>query len=357
MRILLLHTVRRIILIFLIVVIWGCITPAVKSSVEKDFPVLAEKYRTQAMEYEKSGELRKALQSWEIVSNLIPADGEAAKKTADIKEQILDIADQHFKKGLSFYKNNSIQAARKEFLRALFYNPDHKEALYYVKQKLTGEDCILYEVKKGDTLREIAKKKYNDSQKDFLIAYFNDIGKDAKLEPNTILKLPVLEFTPTKKAVYTGEMAGDNREMAVDVKQMLSKAQVYYRAKNYKEIVSLTEKILEYDPANKNAHNLSNASYYQMGKILSQGKKYQEALEMFNHVEAGYKDIKESIAFVKKQLADTHYINGIKYFTDEELDKAIKEWEITLTLDPHHPKAKKDIENARNLLKKLKEIE
>jgi tetratricopeptide (TPR) repeat protein len=355
--ILLLHAIRQIGLIFLIVIIWGCTAPAVKAPVEKDFSLLAEKYRTKAVEYEKSGELRRALQSWEIVGNLIPADAEAAKKTSDIKQQILDIADRHFKQGLSYYKSNSIQAARKEFLLALIHNPDHKEALYYVKQKLTGEDYILYEVRKGDTLREIAKKKYNDPRKDFLIAYFNDTGKDAKLEPNTTLKLPVLEFTPTKKAVYTGEISSDNREMAVDVKQMISKANGYYKAKNYKETASLTAKILEYDPANKEARNLNNASYYQMGKILSQKKDYQEALAMFNHVDAGYKDVRESIAVAKKHLADTHYIKGVKYFTDEELDKAIKEWEITLTLDPHHPKAKKDIENARNLLKKLKEIE
>jgi tetratricopeptide (TPR) repeat protein len=62
------------------------------------------------------------------------------------------------------------------------------------------------------------------------------------------------------------------------------------------------------------------------------------------------------VAFTKKQLAGEHYLRGVKYFTDEELDKAIKEWETTLTLDPNHPKAKKDIENARALLQKLKEI-
>ncbi len=59
---------------------------------------------------------------------------------------------------------------------------------------------------------------------------------------------------------------------------------------------------------------------------------------------------------MKKQLANSHYIKGVKYFTDEELDKAIKEWEETLDLDPNHPKAKKDIENARSLLQRLKEI-
>lgn len=357
MKRVLFRTLWRVSLIFLIVVIFGCAAPPPKPPVEKDpFTLFPERYRARAIEYEKNGELRKALQSWVVVSNFIPTDEEAAKKIADLKERTLNIADQHFKKGVSYYEGNFLQAACKEFLIALRYNPEHEEALYYVKQKMGGEDYTLYEVKKGDTLKEIAKKKYNDSKKDFLIAYFNDLKRDAQLLPKTTLKLPILDLTQPKKAVDTDEMPADATDMLVDIKEMIGKAHVSFEAKNYQETASLSEKILEYDPANRDARNLVNASYYQMGKMLSQEKKYQEAFAMFNHVEPGYKDVKESIVVVKKQLADVHYIKGVKYFTDEELDKAIKEWEITLTLDPHHPKAKKDIENARNLLKRLKEI-
>ncbi len=62
------------------------------------------------------------------------------------------------------------------------------------------------------------------------------------------------------------------------------------------------------------------------------------------------------MASAKRQLAEVHYINGIKYFTEEKLDKAIQEWEETLKLNPQHPKAKGDMENAVRLLQKLKEI-
>jgi hypothetical protein len=40
----------------------------------------------------------------------------------------------------------------------------------------------------------------------------------------------------------------------------------------------------------------------------------------------------------------------------DQLEKAIREWEETLALNPNHPKARKDIENAQNLLKKLQEL-
>lgn len=378
MKRLLLRNLCRISLGFLIIVMFGCATPPKKppesimppepkmptAMIEKDpFSIFPEQYKNKAIEYEKGGDLRKALQSWQIVANFTPNDEDLAKKITELKSQIEAKADEHFTKGLSYYQKNSIQEAQREFLLTLSYNPDHQEALDYLKNKLTGENHKLYEVKKGDTLKEVARKTYQDPQKDFLIAYFNDLGRDVKLVPGTTLKIPILELTLAKQTVDAKEMPMDEKEIPMDakerptdVKEMVSKALVSFKAKEYREAALMAEKTLEINPANKDARDLINASYYQMGKALSQEKKYEEALVMFNRVEPGYKDVRESIASTKKHLADAHYIKGVKYFTAEELDKAIKEWEATLTMDPDHPKARKDMENARSLLEKLKQI-
>jgi tetratricopeptide (TPR) repeat protein len=325
--------------------------------IEKDpFSTFLEECRNKAITYEKNGELLKAIRSWEIVTSFIPMDEEVARRITTLKAQIATVADKHFKQGLSFYQKNSMEAARKEFLAALYYNPAHEETLNYLKHKLPGEDYILYRAKGGETLKEIAKKAFNDPNKDFLIAYFNDLKIDSKLAPGNTLRLPVLESSTAKVTRDTKETATDTKEISAEAEQMLSKALAYHKAKNYGEAGSISEKVLEYDPANKQARNLINDSYYQTGKLLIQRKKYQRALDVFNRVDSGYKDIRESIAFAKKQLAGDHYLRGVKYFTDEELDKAIKEWEATLALDPNHPKAKKDIDNARSLLQKLKDI-
>ena len=99
-----------------------------------------------------------------------------------------------------------------------------------------------------------------------------------------------------------------------------------------------------------------NESCYQLGRTLSQRKRYKEALEMLNRVEPKPKEVNELITFVNKQLAESHYLAGVKYFVDEQLEKAIKEWETALVFDPQHPKARGDIENAVDLLQKLKKI-
>ena len=347
----------RITLIILVMLILGCAATPRKPTPEKDpFSVFPERYRQQAMGHEKNGELPRALQSWEIVNAFQPTDEEVAKKIATLRTQIHTLADQHFKKGLSYYQSRSISAAHKEFLLTLYYNPDHPDALSYVKNKLVGEDYTLYEVKAGDTLEEIAKRVYNDQQKDFLIAYFNDLGKDPKLAPKAILRLPLLEAPQTKPPTGPREMPVETEDLSAETKEMMGKAVAYFRVNRFKETLSVTEEILLYDPANKEAHDLMNASYYQIGKMLSQEKKYQEALEQFSHLDPGYRDVTALKASVEKQLAEVHYINGIKYFTEEKLDQAVQEWEKTLRLNPRHPKAKGDMKNVLRLLQKLKEI-
>ena len=379
-----LYNTGRITLVILAMFIFGCAAAPPKPTPDKGpetapfsgfperpetdpFSGFSERYRQQAIEYEKQNDLPKALQCWEIVEAFQPIHEEAIQKTTALRVQIKTLADQHFKKGLSYYQNRSIPEAHKEFLLTLYYNPDHTESLSYLKNKLIEADYISYEVMPGDTLREIAKKIYNDPQKDFLIAYFNDLGKDPKLTPKTTLRLPVLDVPQTQPAPQPREMPMDPKEILGEPKEApkevketkeekMAKAVAYFKANKFKETASITEEILLSDPSNKEARDLTNASYYQMGKALHQGKKYREALEQLSRVDPKYRDVRDRIVSVKRQLAEVHYINGIKYYTQEKLDQAIQEWRETLNLNPQHPKAKGDIENAQRLLQMLKDI-
>jgi len=325
---------------------------------EKDpFSGFPEGYRVKARENQKREDLPNALKDWEVVKSYLPADAEAEEKIVQLNREIPAAADQHFQKGLALLQNHSYASARKEFLFTLYLKPDHAKAIRYLKEKMAGEDSITYEVKKGDTIKAIARKIYGDPEKGFLIAYFNGLKMDRPLEPPLILKMPFLEPAPAKKTSIPPKMAADPvPEIAMQTKEILGKAETTYHQGNYQECAALTEKILEYDPANEETHKLMNASYYQWGKQLSQGGKYNEALKAFRRVDPGYKDVSLQVAHTRKQLAETHYKKGVKFFIEEEVEKAIQEWESTLVLEPNHPKAKKDIESSRNLLKKLEKI-
>jgi tetratricopeptide (TPR) repeat protein len=375
--------------ISLVLVIVGCASappkptpekPSEKSAEKPSLPSSPQRYLDLAMHYEKSGELPRALLCWQVVQTFQPTDGEVAGKIAELKARMLALAEQHFKRGQAYYKSNAVPAARREFAFTLYYDPEHSEALAYLKNRLNEEDYTLYEVKSGDTLREIARKIYNDPQKDFLVAYFNDLGKDPKLAPKMVLMLPILEISQPKGTPDAKELMMDPKELlaepresketketqetketkeakeAKETREMMAKAEINFKANKFKETVSITEDILSIDPNNKQARGLTNASYYQMGKTLSAQKKYEEALGRWSRVDPGFRDVSELIVSTKRQLAEVHYVNGIKYYTEEKLDKAVQEWEETLALNPQHPKAKGDIESALKLLQKLKDI-
>ena len=55
--------------------------------------------------------------------------------------------------------------------------------------------------------------------------------------------------------------------------------------------------------------------------------------------------------------ADAHYVAGMRHFLADDLDGAIREWGKTLSLDPAHPKARRDIEKARRLKGKIESPE
>ncbi len=157
------------------------------------FQIFPQKYRQKALEYERSQKLPKALFSWKVVLSFLPNDREALERIAALEEWMRKEAEEHFQKGLDSFHKKSIHEARKEFLIALTYNPDHTAALNYLKHRLPESDYILYETKEGDTLKKIAREIYKDPEKDFLIGYFNDLGSGVDLKPGKTLKVPVLD--------------------------------------------------------------------------------------------------------------------------------------------------------------------
>ncbi|MEX2147821.1 MAG: hypothetical protein WED01_12495, partial [Candidatus Rokuibacteriota bacterium] len=50
-----------------------------------------------------------------------------------------------------------------------------------------------------------------------------------------------------------------------------------------------------------------------------------------------------------------HYAEGLRFYREEKLEEAITEWKLVLDIDPKHPSARKNIEQAETILKRLEE--
>jgi len=361
------------ILIAVVLMSAGCaVVKKPKPTIVKPISSLA--YKEKALEYENKRNLTKALDYWKIAASIDPSDAKIKGKVALVEAICKSFARAHFKKGVAYYKKRQLENARKEFIIALRHDPENKHALNYLKNKNTRSVYTTYQVRKGDTYNRIAGKVYKDTGKGFLIASVNKLAFKQKPRPGVILKIPRLDnnHKPTNQVTeelssvepesHESDLHGQaiNLNPIIDIESELTNARNYFTAKNYSKVLPITQAILENDPLNSEALKLKNMAYLSMGKELVLKKKYTESLNMFNQADADFAEAQEAVKDVKKQMlqeAEEHYRRGVKQFLNEELAKAIEEWEQTLLLNSEHAKARKDIENARNLLEKLKKVE
>lgn len=256
------------------------------------FHGVPEKYRALAVEEERAGDLRRALLYRKVVSAFLPDDAEERGHVERLTGKIRDEADRRYRAGVELERAGETAKAVREFLAVLFLDPDHESAFRKVKNAKVGNHGKnggaeggnrTWTVRPGDTLRRIAAEVYRDPEKEFLIAYINDLPAGGQLPAGATLILPEIDTSPPK-------------------------------------------------PAEKSSGN----SRPGMGGAAPRNADERKAPPGRNPREA-----------------EAHYAAGVRRFLEEDLDGAIREWESALSLDPAHPKARRDIEKARRMKGKI----
>lgn len=322
--------------------------PAAGQSLEAKSPApltAAERLRQQAIDAEKRMDLSDAIMRWDFILKLNPAHSEAATRLAILREQVKLLAEIHFRRGVTLFRKKQREDALREFLLVLGYNPDHAEALDYVRNRLKPPDWVYYTTVQGDTMKVVAQKAYQDEQKDFLVAAYNNLSRSAAITPGMVLQLPIIDT--------------DLRKPSVNVPEVLTRGKSMLDQSQFDQAIAAADSILVYDPGNSTAREIINTAYYRQAKELVEQNRQLEALALFKSVDPGYRDVKESVAAIQNNLkgvAEEHYKKGVQFFINEKLDEAIGEWEETLKIDPNHPKAAADVENARQLREKLQQV-
>jgi tetratricopeptide (TPR) repeat protein len=181
--------------IFLVFLLAGCAQLGTKSPAQ-----LAKEYTAKAKEYEEKGDLVEALKQYKLVLTVDPANKLAQEKSATLEPQLNKLAEEHYQNGLKYYRQGQYPPARKEFLTALRYNPEHMEA----KEKLTAARKEIEHVKRyithtlqaDETIATLAERYYGDYRKFHLIAEYNELEDATKVKVGQEIKIPVIEGTP-----------------------------------------------------------------------------------------------------------------------------------------------------------------
>ena len=273
--------------------------------------------------HKNNDELQLALFYFKIAASLSPDDMEIVGKISDLKRAIDNQSNRYFKKGEKFYIQKNFDEARKQFLIALRYNPDHKGALDYLKNRLTPKEYINYTFKKNDSLKIVSNKFYKNPDWVFLVVYFNNLKSDTEPEQGETLKIPVLdpEFYQTTR---------DHRQDMISAKNLLSK-------KQFQEVLIITQKILQNDPLNPEAIKLKNEAFYQKGMQLNRQKKYFEAIDAFKKITPEPKGVNGVI----QEAIQHELLKAENLLKEKKYEESINLAEKILDYDPSNTAAKK----------------
>ena len=144
------------------------------------------------------------------------------------------------------------------------------------------------------------------------------------------------------------------------IEEKLKAARTYLNQKEWPGVINVAEEILAQDPDNDQAKMLFSNASYKLGKRLLDRGETIKAIDVLRRIEPTYEDTGQLLALARARIkaqAEALYRDGVKQFINEDLEKAIKTWKRTLELNPDHPKARQDMENAQRLLEKLRSLD
>lgn len=177
----------------------GCLKP---SGTAKPNPKLAAQYLEKGKALQKEGALTEAYEQYKLALTVDPKNAEAGQRAGQLAQQLSKLADARYELGMKYHRQGKYGLARKEFLTALKYQPDHPKAskMLVSRQPKKSPGYVMHKIQKGESLSIIAKKYYGDYNKFHIIARFNNIEDPTHIAPGQTIMIPDLQGNT---ALYT----------------------------------------------------------------------------------------------------------------------------------------------------------
>ena len=185
-------------LVAVMLLVAGCAgTEAKKDSRAEEPARLAAEYLARARDQESRGQLVEALESYKLALTADPANAAAAAERGALERKLNGLAEENYKAGLELQRLGKYGQARQKFLTAVRYRPDYPEAVESLKaERLDAhqvKNYLLYTMKPGELLANVAERYYRDYQKHFYIGAFNEVEDSAKIGAGQSIRVPVVE--------------------------------------------------------------------------------------------------------------------------------------------------------------------
>jgi len=357
--------IRRLVLVLptVALALGACATVGAGS---KARAALVAVHRERAEAAEQHGRLRRALDEWQIVRAIDPDEPTARAEQARVQARIAQLVAEQVANGKAALARGSQLEARRRLVVALALDPANREAFTLLQTSVHEVDFVLYAVKPGDTLASLAERYYGDRSRAEVIWETNRLPANPRLAAGTVLKIPAIPGVPFARTSLP-EATGDAKPAPpgpsdvggeAEMNPLIAEARDAFEHNDYPSALGDLDKALAADPANREGLELKKTVLYRQGRALLDQKSYVESyrtLAQLARMQRDYEDVARLLPEAKAQAAEQHYREGIRLYREEHVKEAIAEWRAALALEPHHAAARKNIQQAAQLLQSLEE--
>ncbi|BBO73308.1 hypothetical protein DSCW_07250 [Desulfosarcina widdelii] len=175
----------------ILLVLLGCQASQAPREMDKQ----ANAYIEQAQAYEAQGNLLEALEQFKLAQTIAPKEPVVTEGIQRLEKQLDDLAENHYQAGLRYRDKGQWESAKKEFLKALYYRPEHEKAAAMLQQRQPdgGTKYITHQIKAGESISKLALKYYGDYKKYHHIANFNKMTDVTRVRVGQKIRIPVID--------------------------------------------------------------------------------------------------------------------------------------------------------------------
>jgi tetratricopeptide (TPR) repeat protein len=335
---------------------------------------LAAPHREKAEALQKEGALRAALAEWTIALTIDPADTAVVAMRRRLEARIEREVAERVQQGRAALAREAHLEARRHFLAALALDPRNAAAFEALRNDVKDVRFVTHTVRSGETLGSIAQRYYGDASRSEVIWEINELPRNPRLVAGSSLRVPEIPGLPFQLAGPSAAVAAipapgaepprpsapmpPRDDMAPEVDPLLAEIKEALDNKNYTDALADVDRLLANNPRHAEAADLKKAILYSLGKNQLEQKHYDESMKTFTQLaklSPNYEDTAALLRQARTRSVQQHYAEGLRFYREEKLEEAITEWKLVLNLDPGHPSARKNIEQAEAILKRLEQ--
>lgn len=245
---------------------------------------------------ERRGSLLGARQRYQTILSLEPGNSQATQRLADLNQRIIRYVAEQYALGEKAYGNNRLGEAQRIFRNILSYSPNHAGARRYLARisEMTSGNANQY--------LERAEKLYQQKQWNNTLALLDSL----------------LNAYPENS--HAAQLRQQTLEQ-IDIAELIESAKSDYLAGRYIEAIQVFDSVLEKAPDNEEARELR---------------------------EMCQKNLTDQV--------DAIFNQGIRLYTEEKYQLAIREFDRILGVNPSHKGAQEYKQRAQERLQALESL-